>query len=80
MGYTSSIAQVRSIPIFIVAYLTDRLHHSYWFCIAGLVVASVGYIMLLAQNHLSAGVKYFALFLIIHHAAYCVGVVVESFE
>jgi MFS family permease len=73
MGYTSSVAQVRSIPIFIVAtitaviaaYLTDRLRHRYWFCIAGLVVASVGYIMLLAQNHLSAGVKYFALFLIV---------------
>jgi hypothetical protein len=31
----------------------------------GLVVASTGYIMLLAQNNLSAGVKYFALFLIV---------------
>jgi sugar phosphate permease len=73
LGYTSSSAQVRSIPIFIVAtvtavitaYLTDRLRHRYWFCIFGLVVASVGYIMLLAQAHLSAGVKYFALFLIV---------------
>jgi hypothetical protein len=73
LGYTSSVAQVRSIPIFIVAtctaiivaYLTDRLRHRYWFCITGLVVASVGYIMLLAQHHLSAGVKYFALFLIV---------------
>lgn len=31
----------------------------------GLVIASTGYIMLLAQTHLSAGVKYFALFLIV---------------
>lgn len=67
------MAQVRSIPIFVLAtitavisaYLTDRLRHRYWFCITGLVIASVGYIMLLAQNHLSAGVKYFALFLIV---------------
>ncbi|OAK95178.1 MFS general substrate transporter [Phaeosphaeriaceae sp. SRC1lsM3a] len=73
LGYTSSMAQVRSIPIFVLAtitavisaYLTDRLRHRYWFCITGLVIASVGYIMLLAQNHLSAGVKYFALFLIV---------------
>lgn len=73
LGFTSSAAQVRSIPIFVVAtitaiitaYLTDRLRHRYWFCIFGLVVASVGYIMLLAQNNLSAGVKYFALFLIV---------------
>ncbi|KAF2033251.1 MFS general substrate transporter [Setomelanomma holmii] len=73
LGFTSSQAQVRSIPIFIVAtitaviaaYTTDRLRHRYWFCISGLVVASVGYIMLLAQNNLSAGVKYFALFLIV---------------
>ncbi|KAF2827419.1 MFS general substrate transporter [Ophiobolus disseminans] len=73
LGYTSSMAQIRSIPIFIVAtitaviaaYCTDRLRHRYTFCIFGLVVASVGYIMLLAQANLSAGVKYFALFLIV---------------
>jgi hypothetical protein len=73
MGYTSSTAQIRSIPIFLVAtataiaaaYCTDRLRHRYWFCIAGLVVASTGYIMLLVQAHLSVGVKYFALFLIV---------------
>ncbi|KAF1839621.1 MFS general substrate transporter [Decorospora gaudefroyi] len=73
LGYTSAAAQVRSIPVFVVAtvtaiitaYLTDRLRHRYWFCIFGLVVASIGYIMLLAQENLSAGVKYFALFLIV---------------
>ncbi|CAI9625970.1 mfs general substrate transporter [Alternaria burnsii] len=73
LGYTSAAAQVRSIPIFVVAtitavitaWLTDRLRHRYWFCIFGLVVASIGYIMLLAQGNLSAGVKYFALFLIV---------------
>ncbi|KAL6709467.1 hypothetical protein ACN47E_001402 [Coniothyrium glycines] len=73
LGYTSSMAQVRSIPIYVVAaataiitaYMTDRLRHRYCFCMLGLVVASVGYIMLLAQHNLSAGVKYFALFLIV---------------
>jgi MFS family permease len=73
MGYTSSGAQVRSIPVFIVAtvtsiiaaWLTDRTRHRYWFCMFGVVVATVGYIMLLAQDKLSSGVKYFALFLIV---------------
>lgn len=73
LGYTSAMAQVRSIPIFVVAtvfslsaaWITDRVKHRYLFCITGLCVASVGYIMLLAQNGLSSGVKYFALFLIV---------------
>ncbi|KEQ99842.1 hypothetical protein AUEXF2481DRAFT_45783 [Aureobasidium subglaciale EXF-2481] len=73
MGYTSSAAQVRSIPIFVVAaitsiaaaWLTDRLRHRFAFCIFGLVVASIGYAMLLAQEGLSVGVKYFALFLVV---------------
>lgn len=73
LGYTSSAAQIRSIPIFVVAtvvtfctaWASDRVRHRYWFCIAGLIVASAGYILLLAQNNLSSGVKYFALFLIV---------------
>jgi len=64
LGYTSAMAQVRSIPIFVVAtvfslsaaWITDRVKHRYLFCITGLCVASVGYIMLLAQNGLSSGV------------------------
>jgi dipeptide/tripeptide permease len=73
LGYTASAAQIRSIPIFVVAtvtaiiaaYITDRLQHRYSFTILGLVVASIGYIMLLAQDNLSVGAKYFALFLIV---------------
>lgn len=72
LGYSAAAAQIRSIPIFIVAtvvslitaYLTDRLRHRFAFCIAGLVISSTGYIMLLCQKNLSVGVKYFALFLI----------------
>ncbi|KAF1956727.1 MFS general substrate transporter [Byssothecium circinans] len=73
MGFTSAAAQIRSIPIYVVAtvtslitaWLTDRLRHRYAFCMFGLVVASIGYIILLAQDNLSTGVKYFALFLIV---------------
>lgn len=73
MGYTSASAQIRSIPIFVVAavcsvaaaWFTDRLRHRFAFCIFGLVVASIGYIILLCQVSLSVGVKYFALFLIV---------------
>ncbi|KAH8727171.1 major facilitator superfamily domain-containing protein [Phaeosphaeriaceae sp. PMI808] len=73
MGYTSSEAQLRSIPVFIVAaviailfaYLSDRFRHRYLFCMFGLVVSSTGYIILLAQHNLSVGVKYFALFLVV---------------
>ena len=73
LGYTAAAAQVRSIPIFVVAavaavgasYLTDRMRHRFWFIMFGLIVASVGYILLLCGARLSAGVKYFALFLIV---------------
>lgn len=73
LGYSSAAAQIRSIPIFIVAailsitaaWLSDRLRHRFAFCITGLVVASVGYIMLLCQTNLAVGVKYFALFLVV---------------
>lgn len=73
LGYTSEAAQVRSIPIFVVAtvtaiiaaWITDRMRHRYFFCIFGLCVSSVGYILLLAQKNISTSVKYFALFLIV---------------
>ncbi|KAI0399989.1 major facilitator superfamily domain-containing protein [Xylaria palmicola] len=73
MGYSSTEAQVRTIPIYIVAtvvclitaYTTDHLKHRYTFALGGLVVAAVGYGLLLGQQHLSVGVKYFALFLVL---------------
>lgn len=72
LGYTSAEAQVRSIPIFIVAtvcalttaVITDRLKHRFSFCILGVCVAFIGYVMLLCQSSLSTGVQYFAIFLI----------------
>ena len=73
LGYTSAAAQVRSIPIFVVATVTalltawvsDRLQHRYYFCMVGLAVSAIGYILLLCQAHLSVGVRYFALFLVV---------------
>ncbi|KAF2096543.1 MFS general substrate transporter [Rhizodiscina lignyota] len=79
LGYKAEAAQVRSIPIFVVATVcslcaaiaTDKLRHRYAFTIGGVCLASIGYIMLLAQNGLSAGVKYFALFLIVAGGYIC---------
>lgn len=73
MGFSSAAAQVRSIPIFVcaaicsvvAAWFTDRVRHRFSFCIFGICVATVGYIMLLCQEHLSVGIKYFALFIIV---------------
>lgn len=73
LGYTAQEAQVRSIPIFIVAallciataYLTDRMRHRYAFTMIGVMVATIGYIILLCQRSVSLGVQYFALFLVV---------------
>ncbi|KAJ3557628.1 hypothetical protein NPX13_g9888 [Xylaria arbuscula] len=73
MGYKAAEAQVRTIPIYVVAtviclvvaYTTDRLKHRFTFVMAGLVVAAVGYSLLLGQERLPVGVKYFALFLVV---------------
>ena len=73
MGYKAAEAQVRSIPIYVVAtviclavaYATDRLRHRYGFVMCGLAVAAVGYSLLLGQERLAVGVKYFALFLVV---------------
>ncbi|KAI1862386.1 uncharacterized protein JN550_010248 [Neoarthrinium moseri] len=73
MGLTAAAAQVRSIPIYVVAtitcltvaYLTDRLRHRYSFTMIGICVATIGYILLLSQQHVAVGVRYFALFLVV---------------
>ena len=72
LGWTAIRAQVLSIPIYIVAavtclvsaLLTDRLRHRYAFAMFGVVVASIGYIILLAQGFVSVGVRYFAVYLV----------------
>ena len=61
-----------SIPIYIaaavislmVAFCTDKLKHRYAFTMLGVFVATIGYVLLLAQSTLNNGVKYFAVYLI----------------
>ncbi|KAI0019852.1 major facilitator superfamily domain-containing protein [Xylariomycetidae sp. FL0641] len=73
MGLIATEAQVRTIPIYVVAalfclataWITDRLRHRYAFTILGISIASIGYAILLAQRHVAVGVQYFALFLVV---------------
>ena len=72
LGWTAVHAQVLSIPLYIVAavfslsvaLLTDRLRHRYAFAMAGIVVSTIGYVVLLAQNSVSVNGRYVAIFLI----------------
>ena len=72
LGWTAVHAQVMSIPPYIVAavfsvtvaLLTDRLRHRYAFAMAGIAIATIGYIVLLAQDAVSVSGRYVAIFLI----------------
>lgn len=72
LGWTAVRAQVLSIPIYVTAaivcltaaFLTDRLRHRYAFTVVGVVVSSIGYAVLLAQEYVPVGGRYFALYLI----------------
>ena len=72
LGWTSLKAQYMSIPIYIVAAVvalivalcTDRLRHRYAFTIGGVGVATIGYIVLLAQKSVPVGARYAAVYLI----------------
>ncbi|KAK8024875.1 hypothetical protein PG990_002698 [Apiospora arundinis] len=73
MGLTAEAAQVRTIPIYVcatvvclcVSLATDRLRHRYSFAMAGILVATVGFVLLLCQSRVAVGVRYFALFLVV---------------
>lgn len=73
MGYGPVGAQVRAIPIFIVAatfsvavsFVADRLRHRYSFCIFGICVLTCGFAILFNQDSVAVGVKYFAVYLVI---------------
>ena len=72
MGFTAINAQAHSVPIFTVsaaltlasAYFSDRLHHRFSFCFFGVILTSIGYIILLLQTHVSVRVQYFSVFLL----------------
>ena len=73
MGYDPVQAQVHTIPIYAVAavvcltfcYVSDVAKHRYGFIMFGVLVGSIGYILLLCQKALPIGAKYFALFLLV---------------
>lgn len=72
LGFTATMSQVRSIPIFIVAafaalivaWCTDRAKHRYGFTIAGVAVGLIGYVILLCQKQVTTGIRYMACFFI----------------
>ncbi|KAK2760789.1 hypothetical protein FQN54_002027 [Arachnomyces sp. PD_36] len=72
LGWTALRAQVMSIPIFVVAtvvalttgVLTDFLRHRYAFTIIGCVITTIGYVILICQESVSVGARYFAVFAI----------------
>ena len=77
LGWTSVRAQVLSIPIYVVAavvclvsaFISDKIRHRYSFIILGVLVASTGYIPLLAQrNNVSVAGRYTAVYLILSGA------------
>lgn len=77
LGYTSSAAQIHTIPVFLTAFvlsiasahLSDRLRHRYAFAMSGILLALVGWSLQLPSptHHITttaAGVRYFGLFAI----------------
>ncbi|KXJ94864.1 major facilitator superfamily domain-containing protein [Microdochium bolleyi] len=74
-GWTAELAQVYTIPVYAasavamvgVAIMSDRLGHRYGFILAGALVTTTGFAILLSQGGgvaLSRGFKYFAVFLV----------------
>lgn len=75
-GWTANSAQLHTIPVYIVgcvltlscAWASDRLQHRYAFTIGGLIIAVVGYIIMLCQGPakggIPTGVKYMCIFFI----------------
>ncbi|PKX94190.1 putative MFS transporter [Aspergillus novofumigatus IBT 16806] len=72
LGYSAVRAQVMSIPVYCVAtvialsaaYASDRLRHRYLFTLAGCLIATMGYVILLCQASVPVGARYFAVFAI----------------
>ncbi len=71
-GWQAVDAQWHTVPCYLVAavgmlltaYLSDRTRHRYGFLMSGVVIATVGYAMLIHQETLSRNGKYAAIFLV----------------
>ncbi|MCJ1470241.1 hypothetical protein MMC07_008886 [Pseudocyphellaria aurata] len=72
LGWTAVRAQVLTIPVYafsfvvtiVVAICTDRLRHRYAFAMLGILLATIGYGILLAQEYVHVSARYMALFLV----------------
>ena len=72
LGWTAVRAQILTVPIYIVsciitilvAYCSDRVRHRYGFTMLGILVATVGYAILLAQRHVPVVLRYIAVYLV----------------
>lgn len=72
LGYKASRAQVHTIPVFMVAlvlsitvaWTSDRLQHRYGFCMLGVTICMIGWIIQLSQATVSVGARYFGMFAI----------------
>ncbi|KAL8785862.1 MAG: hypothetical protein Q9195_008457 [Heterodermia aff. obscurata] len=72
LGYTSSEAQIQTIPIYaagfavalLAAWVSDRLQHRFGFVMLGAAINAIGYAVLLATERVSVKVRYMALYLV----------------
>ncbi|KAL9042358.1 MAG: hypothetical protein Q9214_003806 [Letrouitia sp. 1 TL-2023] len=72
LGWTAIRAQLLSIPIYITAsiatliaaFCSDHLRHRYAFTMMGICLATVGYVLLLAQTSVPVVARYIAVYLI----------------
>jgi hypothetical protein len=78
LGYLASDSQVHTIPVYVcctgvmlvAAWASDRLHHRYSFTMGGIILATIGYGLLLGQGPpskiggLPLNVRYMAIFFV----------------
>ena len=73
LGWTSLKAQYMSIPIWMCAwvisitigFVSDAVKIRWVFCVGPLCFSVIGYALLLAQKHVSVGVRFMALFFVV---------------
>jgi hypothetical protein len=76
LGWTAVRAQVLTIPIYVTSFIvsiitaawTDHIRHRYSFIMGGILISTVGYGILLAQEHVPLAAKYFSLYLVVSGA------------
>ncbi|KAK2793488.1 hypothetical protein FQN51_001245 [Onygenales sp. PD_10] len=72
LGWTAMKAQLMTVPIFafgaastmMMAFVSDWMKHRFAFTIGGCLVATIGYVILLCEAHVSVSIRYMAVFAI----------------